>query len=639
MKTFFSPMLIALFFVLTTLSCNNEEIFSEEPVNGVVDPDTTVDTNAPSEDTNDSTVDTTLPCSFGLDSVQSGDTIVINCMLDLGGQTVNLPSNVTIVYEGGDIINGTLHFSDNTIISGELLNSSVTLMGSTPQLKDTTFQFDPQRWGIVEGVVSDEVALKNKEILNNIIQNTKKLGISVFVIDKMDAYFKVDLNNNSREKNAANAIQIPSDFELKMNDDTFLRVQPNGSAFYTLMSIFLTDNSIVSGGHLVGDRFEHNYAPVIDEAGEIRDTHEYGHLLWIIGSHNVVVDNLNLSKATGDAILFHAKTLRNPDGALGSGNREVNYAIVENCTISECRRNGISFLDGRNVTIDNCRIIDTGKGEQAYDGSGNKIASSAGTAPRYGIDLEAIRTRNADGSLNETAIIENITIKNSTLTGNESGDIVLFTANDVVIENNYFDKWVSNFASYNVAILNNTFESRDPSIFAIGIQSYFDPFGEELNHHYQISNNTIKNYGVGIRVAGKNQSISNNIIKDCTTGIFLISNLFDSSFSGNTITSNLEVSFGYKNFYNTQSINNVTISNETINVKNRPLSLIHLLDESTLSTSQITFKSCNFNTTNIGFKLHVDYGKNIKFDGNTSNTDFEIKNSENIGLTNNIIGN
>lgn len=643
MKPVFRPMLVAFIFIATMLSCNNEDLFVEPAADTTVGATTPTDSTntdgtTPPEDTDNATASTT-PCNFTLDGVQSGDTVVIDCFLDLQGQTVTLPPYVTIVYAGGDIINGTLNFSDNSVISGELLNASVTLSGSKPQMKDTTFQFDPQRWGIVEGKVTDEVALNNKEILQTIINQTKDLGITTFRIDVMDAYFKVDLNSNSRDKNARASIQIPSDFELEMSDNTFVRVQPNGSAFYTLMTTYLTDNSIISGGHLVGDRFEHNYAPVIDEVGENRDTHEYGHLLWIIGSHNVEVENVNLSKATGDGIVFHAKTLRNIDGTLSSDNREVNNALIKNCTISECRRNGISFLDGRNITIDNCIIKDTGKGDQAYDGSGNKIASSAGTAPKYGIDLEAIRTRNADGSLNETAIIENITIRNSTLTGNEAGDIVLFTANDVIVENNYFDKWVSNFASNNVAIQNNMFESRDPSFFAVGIQSFLDPFGEELNHHYQISNNTIKNYGVGIRVAGKDQTITNNLIENCQTGVFLIGNLFDSTFSGNTITSSLDVSFGYKNFYGCQNMNNINITGETISVKNRPISLIHLLDESTLNATQITFNNCDFNTTNTGFKLHLNYVKNIKFDNNTSNTDFEVLNSENIIITNNLIGN
>ncbi|MFI0429067.1 hypothetical protein [Mariniflexile sp. HMF6888] len=634
MKMMIKPMLFTFVFACMTffMSCNNEELFTELNNETVVEPETS------NEDT-DPAINVSTPCDFDLSTVQSGDTVVINCVMDLGGQSITLPSNVTIIYEGGDIINGTINFDNDTVISGELLNPTLTLGGSKPLVKDPEFNFNPKRWGIIEGKVSDEVAEKNKDILNTVIKKTKELGVKLFEIGKMDAYFKVDLNSISRVKNSNESIQIPSDFHLKMNDNTYLRVQPNGQATYTLMTMYLVDNSKISGGNLIGDRYEHDYSPIIDEAGVERNSHGWGQLLWIIGSHNIEIENMKLSKATGDGLLFHAKDRRNPDGTLQADNKEVNNVIVKNTTVTDCRRNNISFLDGKNITIDNCIITDCGRGEQKYDSSGAKIASSAGTAPRYGIDLEAIRERESDNSLNITAVVENIVIKNSRFTGNEAGDIVVYTANDVLIENNYFDKWVANFASFNITIDNNTFESRDPDFFAVSVQTYKDLDGNELNHHYRVTNNTIKNYGVGIKAAGEDQLVSNNNITNCITGILLIDDLKNGVFTGNNITSNLDVSFGYKNFFGCQNLYNVMISNETINVKNRPISLIKILDQVTSTNTQITFKNCNFNTQNTGFKLHVSNGRNIKFDSNISNTDFEIIDSDNLILTNNIINN
>ena len=625
MKKIIKPTLILLCIILFT-SCSNEEYFLET----ITDVPSTDDIDAPS-------INSQTPCDFSLDNIQPNSTIVINCLMDLKGATVYLPSNVTIVYEGGDIVNGTIKFSENAIIDSQILNSTLNISGAPPQVKDPTFDFDPTRWGIVQGKVTDEIALNNKEIFNSIIKQSKEMGITTFQIGEMNAYFKVDINSISRVKNSNASIQIPSDFHLKMGDNTFLRVQPNAAATYTLMTTYLADNIKISGGNLIGDRFEHDYSPITDEAGVKRDEHGWGHLLWVIGSHNIVVDNLKISKATGDGVVFHAKDRRNFDGTLQSTNKEVKNVLIKNSTITECRRNNISFLDGRDIIIDNCIITNSGNGEQAYDASGSKIYSSAGTAPRYGIDLEAIRERQADNSLNITAIIENVVIKNSTFTGNEAGDIVVYTANDVIIENNYFDKWVANYASYNVDIRSNTFESRDPTFTALVIQSYKDLKGNELNYNYKISNNTIKNYGVGIKVSGFNQEVDNNIITDCKTGIFLTSNLTNGNFHDNTITSSLDVSFGYKNFYNCQNLVNVNFSDESVYVKNRPISLIHILDESNLDNTQITFRNCELNTENPGFKLHVNTGKNIKFEGNQSNTDFQIIASENVVLTNNAV--
>jgi hypothetical protein len=504
-------------------------------------------------------------------------------------------------------------------------------------VKDTTFTFNPKRWGIVEGKVSDEVALKNRDILNSIMLRLKGIGINTMEIGVMDAYFKVDLNSINREKNYNVSIQVPSDFHLKMSDDTYLRVQPNSAATYTLMTVFLKDNTTITGGHLVGDRFEHSYLPIIDDNGVARNEHGWGHLLWIIGSENVVIENMNMSDATGDAIVFHSETLRNDDGSLIPNTREVNNVIVKNVNINECRRQGISILDGRNITIDNCNITNTGNGSQAYDDSGAKIYSTAGVAPRYGIDMESIRTRNDDGTLSETALIENVTVKNSNFTNNEAGDIVIYTASNVLIENNYFDKWIGNKASHAVTIKNNTFEARDPSFFAIGINSFIDPFGNELNHDYIIKNNNIKNYSVGIRVAGENQEVSNNEITDCETGIFFISDLINSRFNNNIISSSLAVSYGYKNYRDCDNIHNVQVTNDIVNVRHRPISFINILNESNLNQSQLIFKNCDFNTTNTNFKLYINNGKNIMFEENVSNTDFQLIDSENITLINNII--
>lgn len=529
-----------------------------------------------------------------------------------------------------------LTFNNECLFAKDKLNNSYYLIENNIEgTQDPVFNFDPERWGIVQGVVSDDVALKNRQIINSIISKLKAKNINIMKIGAMDAYFKVDVNKIGRKENSAGSIRIPSDFHLQMSDDTFLRVQPNGAATYTLMTTYLTNNSKITGGNLVGDRFEHDYSPFTDAAGVKRNEHGWGHLLWIIGSSNVVIDNVDLSKATGDGLVFHAEGFRNNDGTLKPGMREVNNVMVRNVNIDECRRNGISVLDGRNITFDNCNVTNTGNGSQAYNSSGSKIQSSAGTAPMYGIDLEAIRTRDSNGDLEETALIQNIVIKNSNFTGNEKGDIVIFTATNVIIENNYFDKWIGNFASSYVTIRNNIFESRDPSFFAIGIQSFISVKGLELNHHYTISNNTIKNYKTGIWIAGNNQNISNNLIENCTTGILLISDLFDSTFTGNTIKSNLSLSFGYKNLYNSQNINNVIFENETVEVQNRPLNFNEFLDESNSNTEHVTFRNCSFNTTQKNFSMLIKATKNVKFENNTSNTDFLIRNSENIVLINN----
>lgn len=621
-------MIALLCLFLSFYSCNKEELFVEQKQE-------IVEEETPLDEDKETTVDTSLPCDFSLSSITANSTVIINCVLNLEGNTITLPDNVNIQFEGGEINNGVLVFSGGNI-AGDLLNIDLEIKGDVT-LKTDNFNFYPEKWGIVEGKTTKEIALQNRKHINKAIELVKHLGGTIFELGKIDAYFNVEANKVNREYCSERSIRIPSDFHFKMGDDTFLRVQPNHFPAYALLTTYVTDNSIISGGNLIGDRWEHDYTPINDIAGVNRADHGYGHLIWVIGSHNTVIDNVIVREAIGEGIQIHAETIRNNDGTLKPGKRTSENILIKNSLITECRRNNIAVVDAKGVVIENCDITDCGKGEQAVDANGKKIYSSAGAQPSYGIDIEALRYVNDDGSIREINKIEDVVIRNSRFTGNEKGDIDVYTVTNVLIENNYFDKWVANFASSYVTIRNNTFESRDPSFFAIGIQSYINKKSGELNHHYTIENNTIKNYETGVWVAGYNQKISNNSIINCKTGVLLIAGLKDSTFSGNTITSNLDVSFGYKNLYNCQNINNVTISDETINVKNRPLSLIEILDESKTSSTQITFNNCSFNTENTNFKLHIKAAKNIELKNNTSNTDFEIINSENIILTNNII--
>ncbi|WP_298537850.1 right-handed parallel beta-helix repeat-containing protein [uncultured Algibacter sp.] len=629
-------MLLAFVIMISVTSCNKEELFIE-PVEEVVTDDKVEDKNEDKEE--ESKSDASLPCDFNLDNVEPNSTVIINCILDLGGSSVKLPEGITFLFEGGDIINGTLDLSKNTIISEEFLNATLTLIGSTPQIKDKTFNFIPERWGIVEGKVSDAVALNNRIIINDVIERTKAMSVTTFRIDKMDAYFNVEANKVNRKYSFDRSIRVPSNFHFEMSENTFLRVQPTHFPAYALITTMVSDNAIISGGNLIGDRWEHDYTPIYDIAGVNREEHGNGHLIWIIGAHNAIVDNVKISNAIGEGIQVHAETIRNPDGSLKQGTRTSENVLIKNCLITESRRNGIAIIDANGVVIDNCDIVDTGKGEQAYDGNGKKIFSSSGAIPKYGIDLEALRYINDDGTMNEINKIENVIIRNSRLTGNEFGDITLFTCSNVVIENNYFDKWVANVAANDITIRNNTFESRESGNFnAINIQSY-SRGGVEHNYNYSITGNKIKNYANGISVAGKNFTIKNNVITDCNIGVFLKGYLYDAVFSENNIKSNLDVSYGYKCFNNAQNSNNISVSNEFVDVTNRPLSLIGFLSESSIGKTQISFDNCTFNTKSKNFSLYLNNAKNIEFKNNTSNTDFEIIKSENIVLTNNNMNN
>ncbi|WP_271407396.1 right-handed parallel beta-helix repeat-containing protein [Tenacibaculum soleae] len=568
----------------------------------------------------------TDPCNFDILDISANSTININCLLNLNNKEITLPENIKFNFNGGDIINGTLIFDGGTI-DGELLNSKLTIKGSV-KLTSKEFKFKTDRWDITEGIVSNEIALTNRKNINKTIELVERLGGDVFELGKMDAYFNVEANKVERSYMNDRAIRIPSDFHFKMSDDTFLRVQPTHFAAYYLLSTYLTDNTKISGGNLIGDRYEHDYSPIIDAQGVERNTHEFGLLLGIIGAHDAIIDRVKFSNPTGDGIIVNHKVLRNPDGTLTNGNRTSERVLIKNCIIKEARRNGISIVDANGITIENCQILDTGKGEQALDTGGNKVYNSSGVLPKYGIDIEPER-RIIDGVVIEDQRVENIKIIGSTFKENEFGDIVCAFGTNISIDNNFFDKWVAGGSANNVNITNNTFKSRfslTESVFAISIKSNFKR-GEELVHDFLVSGNDISGYSVGINLSADNHQVLDNTFTNCVSGIFF-GKLSNTLIKDNIITSNISIpSYGYRT--RKTLVQNVIIEGGFVDVTNRPIDLHGLNQESINTNIEVTFKNVELNSSNTYPNYIID-SKNIKFQSCNSRSRLDKINSFNI---------
>src|SRR5690606_24450233 len=295
------------------------------------------------------------------------------------------------------------------------------------------FIFVPSRWNIVQGKTTDDIAFQNKEHLNTAIELTHDLGMKVFEIDKLDAYFfGRRLTSHAPFSYEDNAIKVPSNTHFLMSDNTFIRVQPSNNPFSRLLMTYKAQNVLIEGGNLVGDRYTHDYTNVTDETGVSRPTHGYGSLLGIAGSQNVTVDNVNIYEGSGDGILVQISSIRNKDGSIKSGAMESSNVVIKNSLIDKCRRNNFSIIDANGIIIENNVISNAGGGY----GSGNDYA---GTAPQVGIDLEAYRERNEDGSLYEYERVTDVTIRNNKFLGNRVDDIIVYTASFVEIYGNTFD--------------------------------------------------------------------------------------------------------------------------------------------------------------------------------------------------------
>ncbi|MFD1613949.1 NosD domain-containing protein [Gelatiniphilus marinus] len=556
MKTILKTFLFTGLLMVSMMSCNQEELFVE-PV--VVEEETpnNEDTNNPETPT---AVDTSLPCDFTLNDVQANSTVVINCIMDLGGETINLPENVTIVYEGGDITNGTLNFSSGSTFDGNFLNSTLTIAGTTPLLKDPSFQFIPSRWGIVEGKVSDEVALNNRNILNNIFTQSKEMGINTFKIDKMDAYFLVSKEDNFPPKFRMGDIFIPSDFNLVMTDNTHLRVQPNGFTDFTLLAVYEESNVTITGGNLHGDRDEHDYSTC---GG--REWCQDSDLLRLEAAANVVVDGVNFYNSTADAIMVKARGFSfNPDYDPS------NNIVIKNCILDKSRRNNISIVNAHNVIVEDCQILN----------AGIDTDKSLGTNPKAGIDIEALRGIDDNGNYIYYEIVRDVIIRNNIEKGSARSAIIVAIGDDTVIENNETENGISYSLAKGVKIRNNRITGTSEKHLnsnAIG----GGVANTETTYNNEISGNIIKGYGTGITLYAKQAKVYDNVIENAGKGIFVPNQIRDTEIYGNTITNTTDT-YTRGIYAHTSVLKNVQIHSNNIDVK---------------VGNAVSFESVNENTT------------------------------------------
>ncbi|MDO5987881.1 right-handed parallel beta-helix repeat-containing protein [Flavivirga amylovorans] len=596
MKEILKLMLLFLLLTISLISCNKDELFVE-PVE-VVKEDTTNDEDEDDPETPDQT-ETILPCDFTLDNVEPNSTIIIDCLLDLEGKTINLPAGVTLDYEGGDIINGTLNFGDNSIIGGEILNSTLTIGGTNPQVKDEVFSFNPKRWGIVEGKVSDEIAKKNKDILNELMIQSKDLGVTTFKIDEIDAYFKVE-GDASNAMPVLQAVKIPSDFNFIMTDNTHLRVQPNDYPYSTLLSVHLGSNIRIEGGNLHGDRDEHDYSQY--------PVHDWGHLLTIRGGNSVLVKNVTMMDAMGDGL-----DIQGEGHAVNPDYRPTKDLLVTGCKFIRNRRNNVSITAVDGMTLEDSDFID----------ASINTSKSQGTAPGWGLDIEALKP-------NELA--ENIILRNNRERGSRKGAFIVAIGDRVTIEGNTLENPIVLQSATECVVRNNDLIAKSDIMKSngSGIITGRADRGSAV-HSNDVYDNTVTDFATGISVSNSNMKVYGNTINNCGRGIAVegVAGVENSEVYGNTIKSNADKSAGISM---AAEINNVIVRDNNVDVVRFGVVFQNVNNTVESANYLLEFKG---NTIVGGNTTTMTTSNNIDLIENSFNKNFEFYTCSNI----NIIGN
>ena len=481
-------------------------------------------------------------CNNALDELKSGDSLGITCIIDLNGKNLILNKNVTLNYEGGDIVNGTLTFKGG-VIDGRLLNKSLKTKGEV-KLKSPVFNFDPSRWDITQGHTDKRTAFSNRINLEKIINDVKSMGADTFKMDVFDAYFDVITNTNTQNKNFylwLEAINIPSDFTLLMSPETHLRVFPNNYKKYGLLSVYKKQNVNIIGGNLHGDRDEHDYS----NGG----THEWGHLLVLKSAVNVKVEGLTMKNGTGDGLKIESTGFT----------FQSYYTPSKNITVTQCvfdsnRRNNLAVTDGYHIIIENNQFFR----------AGIDTPNSKGTNPRYAIDIEAYRKPNASGKLINYEMVDDVIIRNNVQKSGGRGGFIVSSGDNVIIEDNYVENGIAFTETKNTKIRNNRIISNgENNLFGISAGDKMT----DIDPNNEVYGNNIKGFKYGVTIHGSFQKIVKNEIEGCEIGIGG-RNFVNSKVIGNHIFSKSEKSRGIFVFYT--SINRVLFKDNVISTPNNP---------------------------------------------------------------------
>ena len=253
--------------------------------------------------------------------VLKGDELFIYDNVDMDGKICELPSHVTLNLRSGSLANGVLIGNRNRLIISNGVFDNVTIKGSwnSPIIKSTYFK-DLSKVNSLKNVF----ALTNPDIHNKVY-----ISSGDYYVESLKEWDICLLVNSNTE--------LFIDGTIKMLPNSFIGCN---------VLVARGDNIKITGkGTIVGDRETHK-----------GDKGEWGFGINILEARNVRVSGLNVKDCWGDCIYVGGKS---------------KNVLIENCTLSGSRRQGISITSADGVKIYGCEISDI-----------------EGTEPEYAIDVE-----------------------------------------------------------------------------------------------------------------------------------------------------------------------------------------------------------------------------------------------------------
>lgn len=266
--------------------------------------------------------------------INKPDTIYeIRYDFDLNGETINIPDNCILKFEGGYIKNGKIIGKNTCLLANKnTIFYNIYIDGNWNVQDIYSIWFD---------LIPDNTNIDNKENLQNLVRLSSE-----------------DIKNN---------IYVEGGSFYSSKKDGLLNLRNNTDVYFSNASINILDNddireSIIQVNDktnvnlfnvkLVGDFKTHKFS-----SGK---SDEWNHGIKISGSSNVNVINANVSYCVGDGIdVIDSYEARN----------SCKNIIIKDCVLDNNGRQGMSIESGDNVLVDHCVITNTSRIKRVYPGS------------------------------------------------------------------------------------------------------------------------------------------------------------------------------------------------------------------------------------------------------------------------------
>lgn len=282
-------------------------------------------------------------CAYHKLGIVSGNTLLIDKVVDLDGGICEMPQNMTIRFNDGMINNGTIIGNNTKVETQKTVFNHVTIKGS---------------WDVPEISTKLFADLKGENALRNVMALANPKVHNRIVIEK--GMYKVA----AKEKDAT-CLSVCSNTELIINGT--IQLKSNDLKSCDIIIAKGKNIKITGKGTIIGDKHTHT-----GKGGE------WGMGIRFHKAINAIASGLTIKDCWGDCIY------------VGGNSRNV---LIENCVLDHGRRQGISITKADGVTIRNCIITNV-------SGTNPQYAIDVEPNRRDSVDnilIEKVTVKNCEG--------------------------------------------------------------------------------------------------------------------------------------------------------------------------------------------------------------------------------------------------